>query len=86
MSPAARHPRRHWRRVLRAGQSDQGAAPFCARSVHHRQSLDFGRPVLPGDRLQLGRVSGERFYDIVYVPLLLLGAKLVFDGGRRLLA
>lgn len=26
------------------------------------------------------RVSGERFYDIVYVLLLLLGGKLVFDG------
>ena len=31
------------------------------------------------------RVSGERFYDIVYVLLLLLGGKLVFDGGRWLL-
>ena len=28
------------------------------------------------------RVSGDRFYDIVYVLLLLLGAKLVFDGVR----
>jgi uncharacterized membrane protein YfcA len=26
------------------------------------------------------RVSGERFYDIVYVLLLLLGCKLVADG------
>ena len=31
------------------------------------------------------RVSGERFYDIVYALLLLLGCKLVFDGGRWLL-
>lgn len=31
------------------------------------------------------RVSGERFYDIVYVLLLLLGGKLVFDGARWLL-
>ena len=30
------------------------------------------------------RVSGERFYDIVYVLLLLLGGKLVFDGARWL--
>ena len=31
------------------------------------------------------RVSGERFYDIVYVLLLLLGGKLVLDGVRWLL-
>jgi uncharacterized protein len=31
------------------------------------------------------RVSGERFYDIVYVLLLLLGGKLVWDGARWLL-
>ena len=31
------------------------------------------------------RVSGERFYNIIYVLLLLLGLKLVFDGGRWLL-
>ena len=31
------------------------------------------------------RVSGERFYDIVYVLLLLLGGKLVWDGMRWLL-
>lgn len=30
------------------------------------------------------RVSGERFYDIVYVLLLLLGGKLVFAGARWL--
>jgi uncharacterized protein len=35
--------------------------------------------------LLVRRVSGERFYDIVYVLLLLLGLKLVFDGGRWLL-
>lgn len=32
------------------------------------------------------RVSGERFYDIIYVLLLLLGGKLVFDGMHWLLA
>ena len=31
------------------------------------------------------RVSGERFYDIVYVLLLLLGGKLIWDGMRWLL-
>lgn len=31
------------------------------------------------------RVSGERFYDIVYLLLLLLGGKLIYDGGRWLL-
>ena len=31
------------------------------------------------------RVCGERFYDIVYVLLLLLGGKLVWDGARWLL-
>ena len=31
------------------------------------------------------RVSGERFHDIVHALLLLLGGKLVFDGGRWLL-
>ena len=31
------------------------------------------------------RVTGERFYDIVYVLLLLLGGKLIFDGGVWLL-
>ena len=30
------------------------------------------------------RVSGERFYDLVYALLLLLGGKLVFDGARWL--
>lgn len=30
------------------------------------------------------RVSGERFYDIIYVLLLLLGGKLVLDGARWL--
>ena len=30
------------------------------------------------------RVSGERFYDIVYALLLLLGGKLMFDGARWL--
>ena len=35
--------------------------------------------------LLVRRVSGERFYDIVYVLLLLLGGKLVLDGGRWLL-
>ena len=34
--------------------------------------------------LLVRRISGERFYDIVYVLLLLLGCKLVFDGGRWL--
>lgn len=32
------------------------------------------------------RVSGERFYDIVYVLLLLLGTKLVWDGVEWLLS
>ena len=32
------------------------------------------------------RVSGERFYDIVYVLLLLLGGKLVWDGASWLLS
>jgi uncharacterized membrane protein YfcA len=31
------------------------------------------------------RVSGERFYDLVYVLLLLLGVKLMTDGARALL-
>ena len=35
--------------------------------------------------LLVRRVSGERFYNIVYALLLLLGLKLVFDGGRWLL-
>ena len=32
------------------------------------------------------RVAGERFYDIIYVLLLLLGAKLMWDGFTWLLA
>jgi uncharacterized membrane protein YfcA len=31
------------------------------------------------------RVSGQRFYTIVYILLVLVGAKLVFDGARALL-
>jgi hypothetical protein len=32
------------------------------------------------------RVSGERFYDVVYVLLFLLGCKLMVDGARWLLS
>jgi uncharacterized membrane protein YfcA len=31
------------------------------------------------------RVSGERFYTLVYILLVLVGSKLIVDGARALL-
>ena len=89
---AARHLRRH-RRVFFALVNLIKVPPYLALGQFSRENLLTSAVLFPLAIVStwagvwlVRRVSGERFYDLVYVLLLLLGAKLVFDGARWLLA
>ena len=65
--------------------------PYLALGQFSRENLLTSAVLFPlaivstsADVWLVRRVSGERFYDLVYVLLLLLGGKLVFDGARWL--
>ena len=78
--------------LFAADELDQGAALHRARASSARR---ISRPPRPCSRWRsprpmrasgwCGGVSGQRFYTIVYVLLILVGGKLMYDGAAGLL-
>ena len=71
---------------------DQGGALLALGQFTRGNLITSAVPAPARDRLDLGgRLAGaaglgERFYDVIYVLLLLLGGKLIWDGASWLLS
>jgi uncharacterized membrane protein YfcA len=90
-APGARRVRRNRRDPVRARQLDQGPALPRPRPVHDREPRDVLAlfPVAIASTWAgvwlVRRVPAERFYTIIYILLIAVGLKLLYDGALALI-
>ena len=87
----ARRIRRNQRYLFRCGELDQGS-PYLALGQLTYENLNTSLALCPLavastwlGVLLVRRVPGERFIMVMNALLVLVGAKLIFDGARELL-